>query len=239
MSDLGSLQSCGPNQGLGKDLDDRRLRSSANLSGPFSPSLWNSGACLRSSLSSAVGGGSIFRRRMVGRGHWVFQLSQIAFAQEVAVGCLEPILTGCSHADSLRLQGPADRRSMPCAKPSPSPAGASTGCSISIVRGRRLLSTYRLGSCEGAVGRGRKRGKTGYESWGVEGRREKEKRSRRTWCIAGKKEEDRQVENIVMVKGKSENGGGRGKEAEQQTPQCGPPTYVCPMVACYSVERYG
>src|SRR3981081_975947 len=84
-------------------------------------------------------GGSIFRRRMVGRGHWVFQLSQISLPGRGPVGAWSPFWSRCS-TPTPTATGPANLRSMPCAKLA-SAAGAATGCPISMQRPPSTVST--------------------------------------------------------------------------------------------------
>src|SRR6202045_2805960 len=118
---------------------DSRLRSSRPT---FRATSTSSGTgCRQGAIFLRRCGGSKFRRRMVGRGRWGFQLSQIALPRRWPVGGWSPFWSRYS-APTPMATGPANLRSMRCARLA-SAAGAATGCSTRCVR---LLRQYQLGA---------------------------------------------------------------------------------------------
>ena len=73
---------------------DSRLQSSRLIFGTTSTG--SGTGCRQGAIFLRRCGGSIFRRRMVGRGHWVFQLSQIALPRRWPVGAWSPFWSRCS-----------------------------------------------------------------------------------------------------------------------------------------------
>jgi len=121
-------------------MDSRIAGVRGNLSGKPLKALEN--GCRHGVFFLRRDGGSIFRRRMGGRGIGVFHTVADSVAQEVASGALEPFSgSRCSTAELLRLQ-PGQILRDRCRAPSRRRCWRCDWCSISMYA---PLDQYRLG----------------------------------------------------------------------------------------------